>query len=132
MAAKSVWAALTAATLLMGCGGPGGEIGLRETGAGRTTMVSADPVPMAECMKDALERKEWGYIRATFPPRLSLLPHRDEAKLTADGNGGLQYLIDIVDKGDQSQVEVYAGRLGFMYSADEMADVLVEMLDDCQ
>lgn len=95
-------------------------------------MVDADSVPLAECMKDALERKEWGYIRATISPRLSLLPHRNQAKLTADGNSGLQYLIDITDKGDQSQVEVYATRFGFMYSADEMADALVDMLDDCQ
>src|SRR5687768_11983656 len=75
VAVRTLWVALVTATLLAGCGGPGGEIGLRETGAGRTTMVSADPVPLAECMKDALERKEWGYIRATFPPTLSLLPH---------------------------------------------------------
>jgi hypothetical protein len=131
VAVRTLWVALVTATLLAGCGGPGGEIGLRETGAGRTTMVSADPVPLAECMKDALERKEWGYIRATFPPTLSLLPHRNQAKLTADGNGGMQYLIDIQDKGYQSQVEVYGGRMGFMYSGEEVADVLVEMLDDC-
>ena len=125
-------AAVLSGTLLSACGGPGGEIGIRESGASSFTTVAADHVALAECTKDALERKEWGYIRMTAAPTLSLLPHRNQAKLIAyDSNGGLQYLIDIRGESDRSNVEVYAQHLGWMYTGQQMADELVGVVQQC-
>jgi hypothetical protein len=123
---------LSLLALLSGCGGPGGEIGIRESGTSGSATVAADYIPLAECTKDALERKEWGYIRTTLAPTMSLLSHRNEAKLTAlDGNGGMQYLIDIRDEGERSSVEVFAHHLGWMYSGQEMVDELVGVVKEC-
>jgi hypothetical protein len=63
---------------------------------------------------------------------MSLLPHRNEAKLRYPENAQeMQYLIDIRGDGSQSSVEVFAEHLGWMYTGEGMVDELLGVVKGC-
>lgn len=124
--------ALLGLTLLSGCGGPGGEAGIRESGKSGSATVAASYIPLAECVHDDLERKEWGYARVVMPPTLNVLQHRNMAKLSWSPNGtALAYLIEIQGAGEQSDVTVHAYNIGFMFSGEETVEELIGVVRNC-